>query len=87
MRDEPTAPSLPKGTLPPTFTVIVRVDEETYGLRRDHRDRDLELVVHRRELTIHHDDAIVADDDGGVAAKAFKHEGAIAQIRGLDLDL
>jgi hypothetical protein len=65
----------------------VGVDEILDGERRDRRDRGLDLGGERRELAIHHDDAVGADGDGDVAALAFEHIGVVAEIRGLDLDL
>src|SRR6185437_13341129 len=66
--------------------VMMRVDQEFERLRRHRGDGRLELVVHRRELAVHHDDAVVAGGDGDVAARAFEHPGAVAEIEGLYLD-
>src|SRR5690242_7520110 len=65
----------------------MRIDEEAHGLLRDGGNCGLELVVHLRELTVYHDDAVVAGRNGRVAAKALEHVGPIAEIEGLHLDL
>ena len=69
------------------IAVIMRIDEEAHGLLRDGGDRGLELVVHLRELAVHHDDAVVAGGNRRVTAEAFKHIGAVAEIESLHLDL
>src|SRR5262249_17124980 len=43
--------------------------------------------VQRRELAVHHDDAVAANGDRDVAALAFEHVGLVAKVGGLDLDL
>jgi hypothetical protein len=60
--------------------VIVSIHQKPHRLLRDRGDRCLQLVVQRRELAIDHDDAIVANGDGAVAAKSNQHVGAVAQI-------
>ena len=50
-------------------------------------DGGLDLVVERRELAVHHDDAVGADRDRDVAALALEHIGLVAEVGGLDLDL
>ena len=69
------------------IAVIMGVDEIFDGQRRDLLDGGLDLVVERRELAVHHDDAVGADRDGDVAALALEHVGLVAQVGGLDLDL
>jgi len=48
------------------------VDQIFHGQRRDRGDRGLDLVVERRELPVHHDDAIAADGHRDVAALSFQ---------------
>ena len=43
--------------------------------------------MERRELAVHHDDAVSAHRDRDVAALAFEHIGLVAEVSGLDLDL
>jgi hypothetical protein len=43
--------------------------------------------VERRELAVHHDDAVAADRDRDIAALALEHVSLVAQVGGLDLDL
>jgi hypothetical protein len=50
-------------------------------------DRRLDLVVKRRELGVHHDDAVGAHRDGDVSTLALQHIGVVPQVGGLDLDL
>ena len=69
------------------IAVEVRVDQILDRQRRDRFDGGLDLVVQRRELAVHHDDAVGADRDRDVAALAFEHIGVVAEIGGLDLDL
>jgi hypothetical protein len=54
--------------------------------RRELLDRGLDLVVERRELGVHHDDAVGAHRDGDVAALAREHVSLVAEIDGVDLD-
>jgi quercetin dioxygenase-like cupin family protein len=58
----------------------MRIDEEAHRLRRDGGDCGLELVVQLRVLAVHDDDAVVADGNRHVAAEAFEHVGAVAEI-------
>ena len=60
------------------------VDEILYGKARILGDRSLDLVVEWRELSVHHDDAVVADHDEDVAALTFKHIGLAAEVGGID---
>ena len=50
------------------IAVIVRVDQILDRQRRDRLDGGLDLVGERRELAVHHDDAVGADRDRDVAA-------------------
>ena len=65
----------------------MRVDQILDRQRRDRADRRLDLVVQRRELPVHHDDAVAADRDRDVAALSFQPIGIVAEVDGLDLDL
>jgi len=46
-----------------------------------------DLLVQRRELSIHLDDRVIANGNDDVPALAFQHIGAIAEVGGLDLNL
>jgi hypothetical protein len=81
-------PSRRKASLPAGLLAVeMRVDEVPDGLLRHRRDGGLDLVVERRELAVHHDDAVTAHRDRDVAALAFQHIGHVAEVGGLDLDL
>jgi len=54
------------------LAVEMGIDEVSDGQIRILRDGGFDLVVERRELGIHHDDAVVADHDEDVAANAFE---------------
>jgi len=69
------------------IAVIMRVDQVLDRLIADFRNRRFQLVVHRRELRIHHDDAVRADGDRDVAACALEHVGVLAEIGRLHFDL
>jgi hypothetical protein len=68
------------------IAVVVRIDEEANRLLGDGGNRGLELVVHLRELAVHHDDAVVACGNRRVAAEALEHIGAAAKVEALHLD-
>ena len=80
------APSRWNGALPPVCSpwkwVSIRY---LIGKVRVLGDGGLDLVVQRRELGVHHDDAVVADYDEDVAALAFEHIGLVAEVGDLDL--
>ena len=61
-------------------------DEVADRLAGQRRDGGLDLAVQRRELAVHHDDAVIGDRDGDVAALAFEHIGLVAEIPGFDHD-
>jgi hypothetical protein len=67
------------------LAVEMCIDEILDGKIRVVGNGGLDLVMQRRELGVHHDDAVVADHDEDVAALAFEHVGLAAEIGGLDL--
>jgi hypothetical protein len=69
------------------IAMIVSTDHVFDRQRRDFCDGGLDLVVERRVLAVHHDDAIGADSDGDVAALTHQHIGLVAEIDGRDFDL
>jgi len=69
------------------IAVEMRVDEILHGQRRDRLDSCFNFLGQRRELPIHHDDAVAANRNGDVPACAFEHVGVVAEIGGFDLDL
>jgi hypothetical protein len=69
------------------IAMVVGVDEILDGQRRDFLDGGLELVVHRGELAVHHDDAVGADRDRDIAAGALQHVRLVAEVGGFHLDL
>ena len=87
MRDDHCAVFAERRIPADVIAVVVRIDEEAHGLLRDGGDRGLELVMHLRELAVHHDDAVVAGCNRRVAPEALEHVGAVAEIEGLHLDL
>jgi hypothetical protein len=63
------------------LAVEMGVDEITDGLARQRRDGGLDLVVERRKLAVHHDDAVVPHCEHDVAAAAaYEHVGHVAEI-------
>jgi hypothetical protein len=78
-----TKSGIPAGVI----AVVMRVDQIAHRLLGDGRDRCLDLVVQRRELSVHHDHAVGGHRNGDVAALAFQHVSLVAEIGGLDLDL
>jgi hypothetical protein len=87
LRDDGRALLVEQRVTAGVIAVIVGIDHVFDGQRRDFRDRRLDLVVERRELRVHHDDAVRADGDGDVPAEAFQHVGVVAEVGGLNLDL
>ena len=67
--------------------VIMRGDDVFHRQRRDGRDRRLDLVVERRVLAVDDDDAVGADRDGDVAARAFQPKVLLPRSMVLMLDL
>jgi hypothetical protein len=72
---------------PRMVPVQMRVDEITDWQRSERRDGRLKLVVHRRELAIHHNQAVLANRDGDIAAETLQHVGVMAEIECLHDDL
>ena len=87
LRDDDGAVLLEAFVAAGVVAVEVRVDHVLDRQRRDCLDRGLDLVVQRRELAVHHDDAVGADRDGDVAALALQPIGLVAEVGCLDLDL
>jgi hypothetical protein len=69
------------------IAVVMGVDQILDRQRREFLDGGLDLVVQRRELAVHHDDAVGADGDRNISALTLQHVSFVAQISGLDLDL
>ena len=66
--------------------VEMRVDEIFDRFVRDRFDGGLDLVVQRRVLAVHHDDAVFPYRHGDISALAFEHVDVVAEVGGLDLD-
>src|SRR5262249_45873044 len=68
---------------PSVIAVQMRIDKITDWQRGERRDGRLDFVMHRRELAIHDDHAVLTNRDGDVAADALEHVGAMAEIERL----
>jgi hypothetical protein len=62
-------------------------DQILHRQRGNGSDRRLDLLVERRELAVDDDDAVGADRNGDVAARALQPVGVLAKLNGLDADL
>ena len=83
-----STPSPPRFSLPPVWSPCQCVlSTNRIGLGAEGGDRGLDLGRERRELVVDQEDAVVADRDADVAARALQHVEAVGQLGRLDLDL
>jgi hypothetical protein len=85
LRHDDGAVTMERGIPAGLLAMEMGIDQILYGKARAPGDGRLDPIMQRRQLGVHHDDAIVADHDQDVAALAFEHVGLAAEVGALDL--